>query len=313
MHEFRLRFHWVWLELTIFQHWFWWLLGAEQATSHYLNQWWLAYWHIYASHGLNELCKILNALMQRYGVDKCNNITLNKFQRLVISYGRITKIDSNAFSGLPNLTVLFMNYCELKTPPKLYSLKRNLKFLFLDGNCINDFSLDYFHDFLSLENLDVGWNSLTSIPAINELAPHLKKSSFSSNLITDVEGRWRENDTVYDSLTRLWLDGNNIKSIDAGIMKALPSIRYLGLAKNFITHFEDPIRYLNGISSQCTVYLGKNPLDCGSHLVWVFSVQMVLVYATCNTPRCVTGMALHTMSEYMLNPSPDTGCRWCHL
>ena len=29
--------------------------GAVQATSHYLNQWWLFYRHIYASLGLNEL------------------------------------------------------------------------------------------------------------------------------------------------------------------------------------------------------------------------------------------------------------------
>ena len=28
---------------------------ANQATSHYLNQWWLFYWRIYASLGLNEL------------------------------------------------------------------------------------------------------------------------------------------------------------------------------------------------------------------------------------------------------------------
>ena len=28
---------------------------ADQATSHYLNQWWLVYWRIYASLGLNEL------------------------------------------------------------------------------------------------------------------------------------------------------------------------------------------------------------------------------------------------------------------
>ena len=28
---------------------------ADQATSHYLNQWWLIHWRIYASLGLNEL------------------------------------------------------------------------------------------------------------------------------------------------------------------------------------------------------------------------------------------------------------------
>ena len=58
MYEFGLIFHWslfARVQLTIFQHWFRQRLGAGQATSHYLNQWWLAYWRIYASLGLNEL------------------------------------------------------------------------------------------------------------------------------------------------------------------------------------------------------------------------------------------------------------------
>ena len=58
MFEFRWRFHWslfLRVQLTIFQHWFRYWLGAGQATSHYLNQWWLFYWRIYASLGLNEL------------------------------------------------------------------------------------------------------------------------------------------------------------------------------------------------------------------------------------------------------------------
>ena len=35
-------------------------LGAGQWTSHYLNQWRLVYWRIYASLGLNELNTVLN-------------------------------------------------------------------------------------------------------------------------------------------------------------------------------------------------------------------------------------------------------------
>ena len=61
MYEFRLRFHWSLfsgIELTISQHWFRWWLGAVQATSHFLNQWWLVYRRIYASLGLNELILI---------------------------------------------------------------------------------------------------------------------------------------------------------------------------------------------------------------------------------------------------------------
>ena len=58
MLEFRFRFHWslfLRVQLTIFQHWFRQWLGAGQATSLYLNPWWLVYWGIYASLGLNEL------------------------------------------------------------------------------------------------------------------------------------------------------------------------------------------------------------------------------------------------------------------
>ena len=35
-------------------------IGAEQATSHYLNQWWLVYCRIYASLGLNESISIVS-------------------------------------------------------------------------------------------------------------------------------------------------------------------------------------------------------------------------------------------------------------
>ena len=58
MFEFRLKFHWslfLRVQSTICQHWFKYWLGADQATSHYLNQWWLHYRRIYASLGLNEL------------------------------------------------------------------------------------------------------------------------------------------------------------------------------------------------------------------------------------------------------------------
>ena len=58
MYEFWLIFHWSLFPsvlLTIFQHWFRQWLGAKQATSHYLNQWWSFYWRIYASLSLNEL------------------------------------------------------------------------------------------------------------------------------------------------------------------------------------------------------------------------------------------------------------------
>ena len=44
----------VWISLNISMKFVQWL-GANQATSHYLNQRWLFYWCIYASLGLNNL------------------------------------------------------------------------------------------------------------------------------------------------------------------------------------------------------------------------------------------------------------------
>ena len=58
MLEIRLKFQgnlFLRIQLTIFLQLFRSWLGADQATNHYLNQWWLDYQRIYASLGLNEL------------------------------------------------------------------------------------------------------------------------------------------------------------------------------------------------------------------------------------------------------------------
>ena len=67
IYKFQLKFHWslfLRVQLSIFQHWFRWWLGACQATSHYLNHWCLIYWRIYASLGLNLLKKADNKIKQ---------------------------------------------------------------------------------------------------------------------------------------------------------------------------------------------------------------------------------------------------------
>ena len=56
--EFRLKFTWnllLGVLFTLFQHWLRGWLGAVQATSHCLNQWWLDYQCIYESLGFHEL------------------------------------------------------------------------------------------------------------------------------------------------------------------------------------------------------------------------------------------------------------------
>ena len=61
-----IQFHWslfLMFQITIFHHWF----RSWSAPSHCLNQWWIAYWRIYASLGLNELRYILETCLPLAG------------------------------------------------------------------------------------------------------------------------------------------------------------------------------------------------------------------------------------------------------
>ena len=87
MFEFRLKFHWslfLKVQLTIFQQWFRYWLGAVQATSHYVNQWWLVYRRIYPSRGLNDLNSWLYACKvgTRPEVNWWAGISVNTFSSL---------------------------------------------------------------------------------------------------------------------------------------------------------------------------------------------------------------------------------------
>ena len=69
MCELWLKFHWsvfLRVQLTILLHWFRWWLGANQAPSHYLNQWWLVYGYLYASLGLNESKRLCLSALGRW-------------------------------------------------------------------------------------------------------------------------------------------------------------------------------------------------------------------------------------------------------
>ena len=74
--RFRLKFHWSlfpWLELTIPQHWCRKWLGAEQATSHYLNQLWFIL--------LTHICVTrLQWVKNKFSFFRCDQAALRTFQ-----------------------------------------------------------------------------------------------------------------------------------------------------------------------------------------------------------------------------------------
>ena len=92
MYEFRLKCHWslfLWVQLTISQHWFRQWLGAGLATSLCLNQCRFVYWCIYASLGLNELsvkkCRLIHLGSHKSAIyhvyqRTCTNLLLDLFK-----------------------------------------------------------------------------------------------------------------------------------------------------------------------------------------------------------------------------------------
>ena len=90
IYQLWLSFHWslfLWVQLIIFQHWFRYWLGVDQATSHYLNQLWLVYWLIYPSLSLNELTlwnlnKMADNILMPFLDGKCQHCDWNLFLRV---------------------------------------------------------------------------------------------------------------------------------------------------------------------------------------------------------------------------------------
>ena len=94
MFEFRLKFHgslFPRVQLTRFQQWVRWWLDAVQATSHYLNQWWLVY------RRLNELSHCLASqiwVTVDHTITWCHK-TINLYLNLKIVYLTRKNIHTN--------------------------------------------------------------------------------------------------------------------------------------------------------------------------------------------------------------------------
>ena len=83
------------------------MVWRRQATSRYLNQWWLVHWRIYASLGLNELTDQAHSHSTKFIV--CDEIASNHFI-MVIGYANIsTSLNINQTGALNIITPRFFS------------------------------------------------------------------------------------------------------------------------------------------------------------------------------------------------------------
>ena len=91
------------------------LLGADQATIHYLNKWWLVYWRIYASLGLNELISILNVCIRIYATANYPSPILVKQFHLIALHTKSVKRTRYSPCTLRYSCMLKGQYVEFET------------------------------------------------------------------------------------------------------------------------------------------------------------------------------------------------------
>ena len=103
MYELRLGFHWgsflsLRVKLTIFQHWFRKWHGTGRVTSHYLNQWRLVYWRMYATTDFNELFNHPMADGRIWRHSTCPSFTDSGNDSSPVRRQTITGTDADPFS-----------------------------------------------------------------------------------------------------------------------------------------------------------------------------------------------------------------------
>ena len=123
IYEFCLIFHWsVFLRVKLAsQHWLRWWLCTDQATNHYLNQWWLIYCRIYESHALNELNVQCHPQRHRgFRYDIKVSMAIKKFN----AFGLMQECSDTSLTIIPHgtLSVRIMNIILHVTLNSLLSL-----------------------------------------------------------------------------------------------------------------------------------------------------------------------------------------------
>ena len=94
------------------QHWFRWWRDVYQVTIHYLNQWWLVYWRIHTSPGLNELImtSIIDIIIRTIETTIGLPIILSYIQCETKHYSNV--IMSTMASQITGVTILYSTVCS---------------------------------------------------------------------------------------------------------------------------------------------------------------------------------------------------------
>ncbi|XP_032883059.1 leucine-rich repeat and fibronectin type-III domain-containing protein 5 [Amblyraja radiata] len=201
---------------------------------------------------------------------------------LTLSRNTINYVAPQAFADLRNLRALHLNSNRLtQITNDIFSGLSNLHHLVISNNQLIDVSSEAFNDILvSLEELDVSYNNLKSIPweAVQKMV-NLHTFSMDHNMIEQIdEGTFSH----LHKLTRLDMTSNKLRK--------LPPDPLFTRAQVLVS-----VGLLNPPSF--TLSFGGNPLHCNCELLWLRRLSREDDLETCASPMHLTGRYFWSIPE----------------
>lgn len=208
----------------------------------------------------NQVFISLNAdhiqTIKRFSFISFRNVS--KYSRyLFLSTMGIENIEPYAFTGLDNLTVLYLNENNLQTLSK-HSFKglKNLQELILNANKICDIFERAFDDLDNLLELNLNKNYLETIPMEVLKLHNLKELKLDNNFIKIIKTK---SFIGMKNLYFLSLSSNEIYLIEKNAFKSLNNLSYLSLNENLIEKIED--YYFEHLNSLRNLFIIKNKIS----------------------------------------------------
>jgi hypothetical protein len=259
------------------------------------------------SSSLNNIPSVLPTTVQEFVLDQ-NNISrfendtfisrgLSELEKISAENCKIERIELGAFNGLKNMIYLSVWGNKInEIIPRTFEKMNRLKYLDLQDNLIEHLVADIFSGLVALQQIYLDGNNLQYIdPEMFLKLPNLQHLYLSNNprLQIPTDSQF----LISHSLTHLDISFCNVSSVSTQTFANVTALEWHDLSGNNLKSVD--INILKALPKLSTMNLDLNPLqcDCQLHEVWRWcqdhSIQTASLRESvpeCDTPSEVYGI-----------------------
>ncbi|XP_030623053.1 leucine-rich repeats and immunoglobulin-like domains protein 3 [Chanos chanos] len=253
-------------------------------------------------HGLHALRSLT---MQRNGITRLMDGAfwgLSSMEVLQLDYNNLTEVSKGWLYGLLTLQKLHLNHNTIsRIRPDAWEFCQKLSELDLSSNHLMRLEESSFVGLSLLDELHIGNNRVSFIAdgAFRGLS-HLQTLDLKNNEISwtieDMNGPF----SALDNLKKLFLQGNQIRSVTKKSFSGLDMLEHLDLSNNAIMSIQG--NAFSQMKKLVELHLNTSSLLCDCQLKWfpqwvAEHAFLPLVNASCAHPQLLKGKSVFTVSQ----------------